>query len=80
MYYINPFLPLQKYIGILRQISLKQVSLALKIILMTRKEVLEIVRELHKKDELLAAALVPSGTLSRSLSIVGWVSGPSLYY
>jgi hypothetical protein len=25
-------------------------------------------RELHKKNELLAAALVPSGTLSRSLS------------
>ena len=26
------------------------------------------VNELHKKNELLAAALVPSGTLSRSLS------------
>jgi len=26
------------------------------------------VRELHKKNELLAAALVPSGTLSRTLS------------
>jgi hypothetical protein len=38
-------------------------------------------RELHKKDELLAAALVPSGKLSRSLSnFVGWASGLSLYY
>ena len=26
------------------------------------------IRELHKKNELLAAALIPSGTLSRSLS------------
>jgi len=37
-----------------------------------------VIRELHKKDELLAAALVPSGTLSRSLSnLVGWASCPS---